>query len=59
MPRTPPSQWGTLFNFLGGGLVHMNLYPEGDAAVCCEIIVMEEDVFLWLDDDLIYTEMPA
>lgn len=25
--RTPPSQWGNLFNFAGGGLVHFNLFP--------------------------------
>ena len=59
MPRTSPSQWGGLFNFLGGGLVHFELFPEGVPSMCCEIITMEEDIFLWLDDDLIYIEVPA
>ena len=27
MPRTDPSTWGRLFNFLGAGLVHFNLFP--------------------------------
>ena len=26
MPRTPQSQWGHLFNFAGGGLIHMELF---------------------------------
>jgi len=26
MPRTPPSQWGALFNFAGGGLIHQELF---------------------------------
>ena len=28
MPRTPPDRWGELFNFAGGGLVHMELFPS-------------------------------
>lgn len=27
MPRTPKSQWAALFNFAGGGLIHMELFP--------------------------------
>lgn len=26
MPRTPPAEWGNLFNFAGGGLIHIELF---------------------------------
>jgi len=54
MPRTPSSQWGTLFNFLGGGLVHMETFAEGEAQMCCQIVVVGVDDFLWFDSDLVY-----
>lgn len=54
MPRTPPSQWGNLFNFLGGGLVHMETFEEGATHMCCQIVVVGVDDFVWFDDDLVY-----
>lgn len=32
MARTPPEQWAALFNFAGGGLIHMELFPAAPIA---------------------------
>jgi hypothetical protein len=50
---TIPPALARLFNRFGGGLVHMELFPEGPT-MCCEILVGGEDVFIWAADDLIY-----
>jgi len=52
--RTPPSLWAALFNGLGGGLVHMELFEEGEITVCCQIVVIGVDDFLWFAGDLVY-----
>lgn len=57
--RTPPSEWGRLFNFAGHGFIHLEVFPEEETAMCCEIMVIEEDVFLWMSDDLIYIDFPS
>lgn len=45
--RTPPSEWGILFNFAGGGLVHMNLFPIVPmSADCCTALSTVFALFL-------------
>jgi hypothetical protein len=51
--RTPKSAWAALFNFAGGGLLHMELFPGGPT-MCCEILVDGLEDLLWADGDLIY-----
>lgn len=58
MPRTSPSEWAALFNFLGGGLVHMELFPVATTCTCyTEVLVADMD-FIWAGEDLIYIIIP-
>jgi hypothetical protein len=58
MPRTPASQWGILFNFAGGGLVHMETFPMAGACSCYTELLVAGGELVWADDDLIYIIVP-
>jgi len=47
-----------MLNRFGGGILHMELFPEG-ATVCCEILVDGLEDLIWADGDLIYCAFEA
>jgi hypothetical protein len=59
MPRTPPSEWPTLFNFAGGGLVHMELFVSQGSCTCYTELLVADGELVWAGEDLVYVIVPT
>lgn len=59
MPRTTPAQFAQLFNWLGGGLVHMEIYPLIAGCTCyTEIMIVNEEI-VFCSGDVILIVWPT
>lgn len=59
MVRTTPAQWGQLFNFLGGGLVHMEIFPMIAGCTCYTEIVIIDMELIFCGGDVVLIIWPT
>ena len=59
MPRTPPSQWASLFNFAGSGVIHMEHFPMALNCTCYTELLIVDQELVFVGGDIVVIIWPV